>query len=348
MIRATLEKVETLVQDGWHNAFTDIAHWEGQYYCAYRHAATHALIPQGVIHLHTTSQGDPQSFRWQGAITPQPPMNIDLRDPRFLPTPQALYCLIGAYQPKPGRQELDSDSAGNSIQTYLTSTVTGQTWTPLAPILRTGIWGWSGLTLGATAYVVGYRTGNHGEPSSIDLWSGRSYHALSPWATIYDGSTLQHDSGPHYSPSEPLLFTPGPSLLGCFVRTEAGMDLGIATYPYQALDWRWHSTGLRIHPSGTCVTPLGRRLLVGRQVPEPVTGTRIRIPTDRSPHVWLWALEGQYLMPLLQLPSYGDCAYAGIVAGSASGMYHISYYTQQETVLGPGSDVRIATVRVTE
>ncbi len=40
-----LVSLQRVVADGYHNAFTDLTHWQGHYYLGYRHAQTHAVDP---------------------------------------------------------------------------------------------------------------------------------------------------------------------------------------------------------------------------------------------------------------------------------------------------------------
>ena len=44
-ITATLVETASLVDDGWHNAFTDIVRWKGRTYVAYRRAPSHGIVP---------------------------------------------------------------------------------------------------------------------------------------------------------------------------------------------------------------------------------------------------------------------------------------------------------------
>ncbi len=335
----------TIVDDGWHNAFTDLAWWRGSLWCAFRRAPTHGIVPPGVIQIqtqdHPRDTQDPHPWYYHSTLALD---NTDLRDPRFLATPQRLYCMLGAYHPRPGAQQLSNNSAENTIQTYVTSTKDGYTWTSLTPILRPGYWGWSSLILPRQrqdlVYVAAYHTGqSHTETSSIVLWGGTSFLTLMPIGTIYDGSSLQADGGPHYSPAEPVLFRTMTGDLGCCVRSEMTMDLGVGVPPYQAPQWRWRDTGSWIHPSATLATHQGT-LLTGRLVPEPGRGRR-----DASPRVGLWRLTGDVPQLLGILPSYGDCAYAGLVAGVNPGTYHLSYYTQPPPT-GTIEDTRGAAVQV--
>ena len=323
-LRVHQEAPETLRDDGWHNAFTDLTWWRGQLWCAFRRAVTHGITPPGTIQILA---GSPNATDWtlrQELALPQ----TDLRDPRFLSTTDTLYCLFGAYHPRPGAITLSSNAAENTIQTYVTSTRDGHQWTALQPILRPNYWGWSSLLVTRRGqqpllYVAAYHTGmTHTETSSLVLFMGYGYTTLVPVATIYDGANRCIDDAPHLRPAEPVLFPTASGALGCCVRTEGSMDLGVALAPYQAADWRWKDTGRLMHPSATITSPYGT-LLAGRYVPRPR-----RTQDTASPQVGLWRITGNDIEPLAFFPSYGDCAYAGLVAMSEPDTYLLSFYTQ--------------------
>jgi len=349
--QATIHAPETLYDDGWHNAFTDLTWWHGQIWCGFRRAPTHGIVPPGAIHLMASASNNAS---WASRHTISQP-NTDLRDPRFLATSSTLYCLCAGYHPRPGATSLSSNAAENTIQTYITSTRDGQTWSPLVPILRPNYWGWSSLVMPGkrkpVVFVAAYHTGmSHTETSSIALFAGDSFATLFPLGIIYDGSDPDLDGAPHYQPAEPLLFEPQPGILGCCVRTEGAMDLGVAVPPYQPRNWRWRDTRARIHPSGTAQSRYGT-LLVGRGW-GPATGRR-----QESPFAGAWMLTGTDPVPLGTFQSTGDCAYAGIIPlwkndPFDEDSYLVSYYTQRPTVTtlaDPSSSaVQLAEIRLME
>ena len=349
-LRISQDAPETLRDDGWHNAFTDLTWWRGQLWCAFRRAVTHGITPPGTIQILA---GSPTATDWtlrHELTLPQ----TDLRDPRFLSTPDALYCLLGAYHPRPGARCLSSNAAENTIQTYVTWTRDGHQWAPVHPILRPNYWGWSSILVSRRGqqtllYVAAYHTGmTHTETSSIVLFVGYGYTTLVPVATIYDGANHATDEAPHYRPAEPVLFRTASGALGCCVRSEGSMDLGIGRFPYQAADWRWQDTRRLMHPSATITSPYGT-LLVGRHVPPPQRATR----DAASPQVGLWRLMGRGAEPLARFPSYGDCAYAGLVAMPEPDTYLLSYYTQApaniRTLLTPeAAAVQLLQFRLTD
>ena len=355
MLHVHLDALDILSDDGDHNAFTDCAYWRHRYWVAFRKAVSHNITPPGIIEIHTMTDEAWHTWDWTETLTLYgtfgKTQTTDIRDPRFLVTEEALYCFVGVYQPAPLRQELAEDSAANSIRTYVTHTKDGRHWTPLTPILRAGHWGWSSAynAQQGLLFVAAYYTGAHGEPSSITLWSGTSAYTLRPHATIYDGAALFEADAPHFYPSEPYLFPLESRLLGCCVRSEAGVDIGVGRPPYQTADWRWRKTTARVHISGSVLTPYGR-FMVGRELP-PQTLLSKATHNTASPTVALWRLTGEGLEHYHTFPSYGDCAYAGITATAHPGTYLVSYYSQSKprpkSLTLPGAAVYVATITLT-
>ena len=337
-MQAQLLENVCLVADGYHNAFTTLASWQGRYWLGFRRAATHNIATPGTIQIWTGPQET--AFRHQATLTLPGRDHVDLRDPRFLATPSHLYCLIGAYHPMPPSRELRTDPAENLISTYITSTKDGRSWAPLTRILRPNYWGWSLLAIGKGFVCAAYHTGQHHETSSIVLWLGKTVYTMEPHVVCYDGATNQADRGPHYTPAEPVLFCPHTDTLACYVRSEKGMDIGVSCFPYT--DWRWHNTQQRIHPSATVPTVHGR-LLAGRSLSQTQRGLTTAQTT-------IWYAEAQHLTEILTLPSQGDCAYPGVVPrGGHPTEYYVSYYTQSkdhDRAGDRGADIYLARMSV--
>ena len=98
-----LVSLQRVVADGYHNAFTDLTHWQGHYYLGYRHAQTHAVDPLGdVIILRSADLTD-----WEQVARFD--TGGDNRDPScwrpaiFSPSVSAPGCRAGA-QPHPAQR----------------------------------------------------------------------------------------------------------------------------------------------------------------------------------------------------------------------------------------------------
>ena len=331
-MHVTLMTHGCLQANGWHNAFTDCITWRGNVYVAYRVARTHGITPPGVIVIQScaqdvllaTSKHGTLEGVWDEVARLDAP-DTDLRDPTFIASEHVLSCMVGAYLPAPwtsGLQALSKDPTENVIVTLVSQTTNGRDWGPWTAILRPGYWGWSTCWHGGQLYLASYHTGGTGETHSISLWGGTHPLNLTPHWTIYDGANLRASQAAHYTPAEPVLFAVDAHTLGCYLRTETGMEVGLSRAPYQ--DWRWHNTRRTIHPSATVNTPYGR-LLAGRDL-----RGRAGLAHQGSPaYAGLWSMDSQYPRWQTTFPSAGDCAYAGLAPlDIESGLYFTSYYSQ--------------------
>jgi hypothetical protein len=362
--------VETvcLAADGQHNAFTDLCQWRGEWFCAYRTAQSHGITPPGHLVVCTAARlqtdgalGDWKTtgfFTYRDGARPC----ADLRDPKLIPSDEALYLLCGAYLPHPAHQHfqgLSAHPADNILQTMLTYTTDGKTWAPLTPILRPNYWGWSVVAGEHAYYLATYHTGRATETSSIVLWTGHALLNLTPFATIYDGANLAKDGETYeyadWTPSEPVLYCPTPDTLACCVRTEGTMALGVSRAPFQ--QWRWHTTTRALHPSAVLGTKHGW-LLAARETPaaQSYQGSRAAVAAGHAPRAsmtGLYALQGQRVTQLLRLESAGDTGYAGLAPGPTPDTVLLSYYSQHRTLhtgrfgtTPPGADVYVATIHL--
>jgi hypothetical protein len=337
-----------LVANSLHNGFPSICQWRGNWYLAYRQAATHDIVPKGHV---TVMMGDVASSK--GTLNWDCGMSViehdvgDVRDPRLIPSEDAIYCMCGVYVPQHG-QPLSSDSTQNIIQTMMTYTTDGWTWAPLRPLLRPNVWGWSMVEGPRSFITAAYRCGKHSETHSIELYGGSSPLEQVPLGTIYDGSSSETR---YYLPCEPVLYQPAPDVLGCLVRTEGQMVIGVASYR-NLRDWRWWNvTPLKnnfLHASSLIQTKHGW-LMVARCLYEAKTKTRTNI--DFSTH--LYTLQGQHTRELTYLASEGDCAYGSICAGVNEDEYLVAYYSAhkyfKQGTYGatlPAADIWLVTVKV--
>lgn len=372
-MHATLLDLLPLTDNSQHHAFTSLCRWRGDVFCAWRAAPSHHIIPPGhlIIQRRTPALAHPISSNLSLA-------EADCRDPRLLPTPEALYLLCGAYLPAPQHEHwhgLSKVSTDNILQTYWSYTVDGLTWAPLTPMMRVNTWGWSALHTPVPVYeqatqrkkwqdywlVAAYQMGSSYDVSgSLQLFAGDTLATLSYAAPMYDGVLLQtggtHPDAPHFLPCEPVLWQPAPDSVACCVRTETGMDMGVSRAPYQ--DWRWTNTFLPLHPSAILATKHGW-LLAAREIRTPTPQTeRVRgrsilaAPIVPTWHTVLYELPAGGGTPqlLLTLPSAGDTGYAALAAGQEPDTVLCSYYSQhlpeQPTVASrlPGAAVWLATL----
>lgn len=349
-MKATLRSLHRLTGTSQHVAFTDLCQWRTRYYCAFRSARSHNILPKGrliIMERHRTDAYDD----WAATADFTHPCG-DLRDPKFLVTEDVLYLMCGCYLPNPAhRPSLDTllpAPQDNLLQTYLAYTTDGETWSDLQPILRPNYWGWSGVYNGLIWTIASYHTGALNDASSIALWRGKTPLTLGLIGNIYEGGSYERSPGQGYrypssTPFEPVLWADLElNTYGCAVRTHMFLHLGFCCAPYTAADWRWHNTQQRIHPSAVLQTPQGL-LVAGRAL----TINRCNPSETYETTTVLYALEGRTLEPLLTLPSGGDTGYCGLALGPEDGTILVSYYSQHDVPEGlPGAAVYVATVEI--
>lgn len=367
-MHVTLLGTRIVAKDTYHNAFTSITYWNKCTFIAYRTALSHGIVPPGKVVISEGWEDNfskEQSHGWASLSHTEITHPIgDVRDPRFITTEEALYCVVGVYLPNPAGGEpykLSPSPQDNILQTHITHSTDGDTWSPLVPILRPGYWGWSVVSGENRWYMASYHTHLVGQSQSIHLDTSPGLLAgWSPWGCIYDGASLAMD-GERFRhvytlPSEPVLYHVDDTTLGCCVRTEKGMAIGVSRVPYQ--EWRWwhhRHSAYYVHPSAVLQTPHGF-LLAAREIGhDRIPGATLKDArqTRTIYRTSLYHLFGQTLTKVLTLPSELDTGYAGLCATDEEGVYDVSYYTQAVSnvherfgVVLPGAEVRVARIRV--
>lgn len=364
-LHATLLHLETVADNSHHSAFTSICQWRGTWYVAYRVARTHGIVPPGFLQVCQSASAAPHTWYPQAQLTH--PVG-DLRDPKLIPTEEALYCLAGVYLAHPAREggphSLSNSSHENLLHTLLCYTTDGATWSPWVPILRPQYWGWSVIRLGDVWVCAAYHCGQPGEPQSLVLWTGKSLLTLAPIGTMYEGMSQEREGRgkaalyryPSLHPSEAILYHPTPRTLGCLVRTNAQMEVGVSHASSSFQDWRWSPLALEVkaqhrtaspaflHPSGLLQTPQG--WVLAARYCQPVFRTHT-IVERYSYSTRLFHLEARVAREILVLPSAGDCGYAEICQGPAEHSYLVSFYAQTAVPSSlPRAAVSVATVRL--
>jgi hypothetical protein len=275
-----------------HNAFTDLARHRGRWYCCFREGSAHALCAGNVRVL---SSGDGLSWESVARIALR---GVDLRDPKFSgASNRGLDLVMGASPVRKGRYE--------GRGTLLCRSADGMSWTPPRPIAEEGDWIWRVERSGGRSYGLSYRLPSQARWTLTLLGSddGIAYRELAP--LDIPGR-----------PNEATLRFRGREAIA-LVRREAGKGfawIGRSAPPYRA--WRWKETKERVGGPNFILLPDGT----------PIAATRIW--RRGEPRVALCSMTGESLVPVLELPSGGDCGYPGMV-------FHrdrlwISYYSSHE------------------
>ncbi len=275
-----------------HNAFTDLARYQGRWFCVFREGKSH-VSPDGALRVLTSNDGE----EWSSAALIQDP-NADLRDAKISVTAEGELMLSGA-------AALHQPAAAHHLSVAWFSK-DGTEWSAPATIGDPNYWLWRVTWRRNTAYSVGYRTV---APEGVRLYrsrDGRHFETLVP--ELYRKG----------SPNEATLcFLPDDSAL-CLMRRDGRPSsalLGTARSPYT--EWDWKDLGMRVGGPNLVRLPDGRFVAAGRLY-------------DGGPHtslLWLDEKAGR-LTEFLKLPSGGDTSYPGLVWDR--GLLWVSYYSSHE------------------
>ncbi len=283
-----------------HNAFTDLARFQGAWFCTFREAQGH-IQGNGKIRLVRSLDG----AKWEStALLEQE--GVDLRDPKLSVTPDnRLMVLMGGsvYEGKTLRE----------CRSRVTFSTNGTTWTAVQPVFRKDQWLWRVTWHEGRAYGIAYGTGPANKPGNWELEL-----VSSPDGTSYETVTRFNLPG---QPNEATLrFLPNGRCVALLRRDgdpgnkERDALIGTSSAPYR--QWTWRSAGMQIGGPNFVVLPDGKWIAAGRQYG--LGGAKTFVGT----------MTADSVEPELILPSGGDCSYPGMVW--YEGMLWISYYSSQE------------------
>ncbi|MCA9186851.1 MAG: exo-alpha-sialidase [Pirellulaceae bacterium] len=277
-----------------HNAFTDLVHWNGALYCAFREGEGHAG-DLGKLRVIVSSDGE----HWKSAAWLSMEQ-FDLRDAALSITPDnRLMVLGGAQQQRDGKRETG---------TFVSFSADGQRFTDPQIVVPPGRWLWRVSWHGDTAYGVSY--GANDDQPHTELLSTKD-------GTTYDVvSQNMFDRGGW--PTEARVRFDNDGTAYCLQRRD-GDDhsayFGIAKSPYE--QWQWHDLGVRIGGPNFVKIPSGDWIAAGRLYDGKV----------RTELLYL-DVAARHVTPILQLPSGGDTSYPGMLWHD--GMLWVSYYASHE------------------
>ena len=294
---AELVSVKKIWDAAPHCAFTDLAYWNGAFWCAFREGRGH-VSADGKIRVLTSADGSAWKSTALVALH-----GYDLRDAGLSATPDGRLMLIGGAAPR------KSDGESAPTGTFVSFSSEGSTWTDPTIILEPGRWLWRVSWHNGKAYGISYATPE-----------GRPYTALLASGDGRDFAPLVEQLfGQGYPTEATLRFDDGTML--CLQRRDGPRDansayLGIAKAPYT--DWQWHDLGIYFGGPNFIRVPSGQWIAAGRIL-------RPDGPKTELAHL---DVENKTLTPILELPSGGDTSYPGLVW--QDGLLWVSYYSSHE------------------
>lgn len=309
---ASILQHTTVARDGFHNAFTDLQHWQGMYWVSYRKGSGHATMDgEAVISVSI----DRARFREAARIK----FYGDNRDPKLFPiSADRMACTIpcweGAYR-------------GDCLRTYISFSGDGFNWEEPRPILETGQWLWrirehGGLYYGLVQKVEtredGYRQHNLILMTSNDLLE---------WTEI----VLIGNDDVGLNESDIVFQPDGVAWIVARSTKAPGYSYFCHAQPPYT-EWEWTPLEALIH-APVMLEHEGRLYVAGRSAPslEGVAG----FPSHCS--LGLWEVTFGKVAPVLRIPATGDCSYPGLIK-DPEGRICLSYYSQHAYHLGVVGD----------
>lgn len=295
---ATIVEVRKIWGAAPHNAFTDLAYWNGQFVCAFREGRRH-VSTDGKIRLLTSADGSD----WK-SVALLALEGYDLRDAGLAVAPDGQLMLIGGVAPR------KEDNERAPTGSFVAFSRDGVEWTEPKIVVEPGRWLWRVTWHKGTAYGVAYAAnGGARYTSLLTSDDGTEFRELVPELL---------DAG---YPTEATLRVDGSDTMYCLQRRDGQAPgnsayLGISRPPYS--DWQWHD--LKIHFGGPNLLRLPNRQWIG--------AGRVHGPEGATTQLAWLDVEQKSLQPILELPSGGDTSYPGLVWHD--GLLWVSYYSSHE------------------
>jgi len=273
-----------------HNAFTDLVHHQGRWWCVFREGQGH-VSSDGALRVITSVDGE----TWESAALLRSE-TADLRDAKLTVAPDGRFMLSGAaalHAPKT-----------HTHQSYVWFSPDGRNWSDAVPVADPNYWLWRLTWQGDTCYGIGYECGKVKDTRLYRSPDGRKFETLVK--DLYNQA---------YPNETSLVFRPDESAV-CLLRRDPGHGLlGTAQAPYTK--WTWRDVGMRIGGPHMIALPDGRLVAAVRLYDDPLRTSICGVD-----------LQTGRLHEILALPSGGDTSYPGLVW--RDGLLWVSYYSSHQ------------------
>jgi hypothetical protein len=300
-VRAELVEVRKIWDQAPHNAFTDLARWQNQFYCAFREGRSH-VSTDGKIRVLRSQDAD----TWTSAALVEL-ADFDLRDAHLSVMPDNRLMLLGGAAPR----EKDGQSAPTG--SFVAFSPDGVEWTTPQIVSEPGRWLWSATWHKGKAYGVSYPASQGGP--FLSLLASEDGVRFEPVVGRLYGNGFANETALRFT-SEGICYA--------LVRRDKQGDapcsavLGVSDGDFA--NWDWHDLGPEFNGFGGpnfIQLPTGQWLAAGRM-------------HDGGAHTALCQLDvtEPRMTRLLKLPSGGDTSYPGLVWHD--GLLYMSYYSSHE------------------
>ncbi len=318
-----IAEVRQVYADGAHNAFTDLVHFQGDYYLAFRSCPDgHMIFSSSQIVILRSETGD----EWREVARYSVP-GEDLRDPHFLSTGRRLFIYSGAWPVKEGSPSYKRQDEMNS---YVVYTDDGSHWSdPQVAKGSKGYYFWRCGYHQGTCYMTAKRRDPARRLAAPEDKSAFQTILLRSQDGIRwdDLSVIV----PEYGDETAIQFEADGRLvaLARHRQVESGAILCLSEPPYTT----WSRSTLSYNIGGPLLVKVADQYLV--------SGRRMRSGEETVTALY-WLGEGD-LTEFAVLPSYGDNSYPGFVeTGPGRGL--LSYYSNRPDARkgAPPSDIYLA------
>ncbi len=291
-----------------HNAFTDLTHFRGKWFCVFREGSAH-VSEDGTIQVLWTKNG-----HWWEPCARLRMEGLDLRDPKVSVSPDGkeLVVLAGAAARK-------GKGAATMTQSIIARSKDGWKWDGVSVIGAPNYWLWRMTWHKGKAYGVAYAVGP-------EVKQSRDHHSMlfsSDNGAEFEVAVPDLLTGKSPRPTEATLRFDARGNMFCLHRRDGGDKptalLGFSPPPYQ--EWDWKDLGDYFGGPNFIQIPSGQWIACGRMKnfgPKKETRT-VLCELD---------LDAGALIPLVALPSSGDSSYAGLYW--RDGLLWITYYSSHE------------------
>jgi hypothetical protein len=300
----------TVVRDGMHNAFTDLAWWQGQYWVSYRKGSEHASLDGEAIVACST---DRVRFREVARVK----VPGDCRDPKLVESPDGRLVLffpswLQGYQAR-------------KLQQYISFSADGFTWTTPQAILDSEKWLWRMRRHDGLWYGLVEGIGPAKGPGALYLELITSRDLLH-WDVLTrvgrPEDNLNEADICFQADGEAWIVARGSR------RPQDYAYFASARPPYR--EWTLSDLTAMIH----CPCILRHQdewYVAGRSNPRLEGDATFAYLSPSS--LGIWRLRRGEVTPVLRLPASGDCAYPGFIK-DGDGRLCLSYYSQHAYELG--------------
>lgn len=301
----------TVARDELHNAFTDLVHWQGNYWAAYRKGAAHVSFDgQATIAFSADRQ------RWREVASIYLPG--DVRDPKLVPMGDRLACIFPVWV---------GGHIKRRLQQHIAFSENGCQWSTPRAILEPHWWLWRVVAFGGRYYGAAYTYNDGGRgPDRAYRTDWLVSDDMLAWERLSGVGTTEQglgEAGFHF-------FADGTVWMISRRAWPQNLPAFFAASKPPYTSWELIELDRPIH-SPVTIEHKGEIYVAGRRLTQ-VEGERT-FPFAHKWSVGVWRVSPGKVEPVLHIPASGDCAYPGMLV-DPEGRVCMTYYSQHAYDMG--------------